>query len=188
MSDKLFDRELGARLRDLRKQQGLSLRALADRSWVSKAMIARVEKAQSSATAALLGRLCAGLGARLSSLIEAADSARSEPLSRFRDQPVWRDPKTGYLRRQVSPPMAASGLEITSIALPPGKKVPYRAWTANAYRQQLVMLAGTLHLRTGDESYVLKKGDCLDFDVLRPNTFENKGKSFARYWVVIRKH
>jgi transcriptional regulator with XRE-family HTH domain len=187
MTDKLFDRELGARLRLLREHQGLSLGALAGRSGVSKAMIARVEKAQSSATAALLGRLCAGLGVRLSSLIEAADT-RSEPLSRFRDQPVWRDPKTGYLRRQVSPPAALSGLEIVLIALPPGQKVPYRAWTANAYRQQLLMLAGTLHLKTGDESYVLRKGDCLDFDVLSPNIFENKGKSFARYVIIIRKN
>jgi transcriptional regulator with XRE-family HTH domain len=186
MTDKLFDRELGARLRMLREHQGLSLGALADRSGVSKAMIARVEKAQSSATAALLGRLCAGLGVRLSSLIEAADR-RLEPLSRFRNQPVWRDPKTGYLRRQVSPPTASSGLEVASIALPPGKKVPYRAWTANAYQQQLFMLAGKLHLQTGDDSYVLRKGDCLDFDVLRANIFENKGESFARYLIIIRK-
>ncbi len=50
------------------------------------------------------------------------------------------------------------------------------------------MLAGTLHLKTGDETYVLRKGDCLDFDVLTPNIFENKGKSFARYAIVIRKN
>ncbi|MBV8184634.1 MAG: helix-turn-helix transcriptional regulator [Hyphomicrobiales bacterium] len=186
MKDKDFDRGLGTRLRFLREGQGLSLGALAERSGVSKAMIARVEKAQSSPTAALLGRLCAGLGVRLSSLIEAADR-RSEPLSRFRDQPAWRDPKTGYLRRQVSPSGASSGLEIASISLPPGKKVPYRAWTANAYRQQLVMLAGTLHLQMGNENYVLRKGDCLDFDVLSPNTFENKGRACARYLIVIRK-
>jgi transcriptional regulator with XRE-family HTH domain len=42
MSDKLLDRQLGLRLRALRAHQGLSLGALADRSGVSKAMIARV--------------------------------------------------------------------------------------------------------------------------------------------------
>src|ERR1700756_4078174 len=111
MTDKLFDRELGARLRLLREHQGLSLGALADRSGVSKAMIARVEKAQSSATAALLGRICAGLGVRLSSVIAAADEAK-ERVSRREDQKVWQDPETGYLRRQVSPPSASSGIEI----------------------------------------------------------------------------
>jgi len=187
MSDKFFDQELGTRLQSLRAQQGLSLGALADRSGVSKTMIARVERAESSATAALLGRLCAGLGVRLSSLIAAADRPAT-PLSRFPDQPVWRDPKTGYLRRQVSPPAASSSLEITEITLPPGKKVAYRAWTANAYAQQILVLSGELHLRTGDERFVLRKGDCLDFDVLRPNAFENRGKTFGRYLIIIRKH
>ena len=186
MSDKVLDRQLGLRLRALRAHQGLSLGGLADRSGVSKAMIARVEKAQSSATAALLGRLCSGLGVRLSSLIEAADR-NCEQLSRLREQPVWRDPETGYVRRQISPPAASSGLDIAEITLPPGKRVPYRAWSANAYQQQLLMLEGKLNLQIGDESYVLVKGDCIDFDVLRPNVFENKGKSPARYLIVIRK-
>jgi transcriptional regulator with XRE-family HTH domain len=184
--DKTFDRQLGARLRALREHQGLSLGDLADRSGVSKTMIARVEKAHSSATAALLGRLCAGLGVRLSSLIEAADG-RSEQLSRHAEQPIWKDPETGYLRRQVSPPAASSGLEIAEITLPPGQKVPYRAWAVNAYEQQLLMLEGKLHLQIGNESYVLSKGDCVDFDVLRSNVFENKGRSVARYLIVIRK-
>jgi transcriptional regulator with XRE-family HTH domain len=184
--DKDFDLHLGSRLRALREHQGLSLGDLSARSGVSKAMITRVEKAQSSATAALLGRLCAGLGVRLSSIIEAADT-RSEQLSRRAEQPVWRDPETGYLRRQVSPPAASSGIEIAAIELPAGKKIPYRAWAVNAYEQQLLMLEGKLHLQIGNESYVLAKGDCMDFDVLRPNVFENKGKSLARYLIIIRK-
>ena len=57
----------------------------------------------------------------------------------------------------------------------------------NAYEQQLLMLEGKLHLQIGNESYVLAKGDCIDFDVLRSNVFENKGRYVARYLVVIRK-
>src|ERR1700720_2417802 len=114
MTDKLFDRELGARLRLLREHQGLSLGDLASRSGVSKTMIARVEKAQSSATAALLGRVCAGLGVRLSEVVEAADRG-SERLSRHAEQTPWRDPETGYIRRRLSPSGAASGIEITAV-------------------------------------------------------------------------
>jgi transcriptional regulator with XRE-family HTH domain len=186
MTDKTLDQLLGARLRSLREGQGLSLGDLADRSGVSKTMIARVEKAQSSATAALLGRLCAGLGVRLSSVIAAADE-RQEQLWRRHDQPLWQDPETGYLRRQVSPSGARSGIEVASIELPRGAKVPYQAWAANAYMQQLLMLAGSLHLRIGNESYVLNTGDCIDFDVSRPNVFENKGRSSARYLVITHK-
>ncbi|MFI4996593.1 MAG: helix-turn-helix domain-containing protein [Hyphomicrobiales bacterium] len=186
MTGKSLDQLLGERLRSLREGRGLSLGDLAELSGVSKTMIARVEKAQSSATAALLGRLCAGLGVRLGSVIAAADE-KQERLSRLKDQLLWRDPETGYLRRQVSPPGASSGIEIVSIELPGGAKVPYEAWTANAYRQQLLMLEGELDLRIGDESYVLREGDCIDFDVGSPNLFENRGRHPARYLVVIRK-
>jgi len=186
MTDKSLDQLLGTRLRYLREERGLSLGELGELSGVSKAMIARVEKAQSSATAALLGRLCAGLGVRLSSVIAAADEIR-ERVSRRQDQPVWTDPQTGYLRRQISPPAAASGIEIASIELPAGAKIAYEAWAANVYSQQLLMLEGELLLRVGDERHVLRKGDCIDFDVMRANTFENRGRRPARYLVIIRK-
>ncbi len=174
MSDKLLDRQLGLRLRALRAHQGLSLGALADRSGVSKAMIARVEKAQSSATAALLGRLCSGLGVRLSSLIEAADR-NCEQLSRLREQPVWRDPETGYVRRQISPPAASSGLDIAEITLPPGKRVPYRAWSANAYQQQLLMLEGKLNLQIGDENLCAGQGRLHRFRRVAPECVREQG-------------
>jgi transcriptional regulator with XRE-family HTH domain len=186
MNDKSLDQLLGARLRSLREERDLSLAELADLSGVSKAMIARVEKAQSSATAALLGRLCGGLGVRLSTVIAAADERR-ERVSRRDEQPVWRDPETGYLRRQISPRDAESGIDIAEIALPPGTKVPYEAWAANAYSQQVLMLEGRLDLTIGEEHHVLGAGDCVDFDVARPNIFENRGRKPARYLLIIRK-
>jgi transcriptional regulator with XRE-family HTH domain len=186
MMDKAFDRLLGERLQALREMQKLSLGGLSTRSGVSKAMIARVERAESSATAALLGRLCAGLGVTLSSVIAQADRP-PQRLSRRSEQPVWRDPGTGYLRRQVSPPAAASGLEIVWVELPPGAKVPYQAWFANIYTQQLLMLKGRLHLRIGEDNLILKEGDCIDFDVSRPVLFANKGRVVTNYLVVLRK-
>ena len=186
MTDKLFDQRVGARLQALREEKGLSLGELATLSGVSKAMIARVEKAQSSATAALLGRLCAGLGARLSAVIEEADQP-AERLSRRAEQGLWRDPQTGYLRRQVSPPGAVSGIEIAAIELPPGAEISYQALAANAYAQQLLMLEGELTLTIGETLYALCEGDCIDFDVQRPNSFANDGKEVARYLIIIRK-
>jgi transcriptional regulator with XRE-family HTH domain len=46
-----LDKAIGSRLKELRTKQGLSLNELASRSGVSRAMIGRVERAQSSATA-----------------------------------------------------------------------------------------------------------------------------------------
>lgn len=184
-ASKPLDLAIGERLRQLRASAGMSLGELSRLAGVSKAMIARVEKAESSASAVLLGKLCAGLGVTLSSVV-ALSERPFERLVRRDDQPVWRDPETGYRRRHVSPLGKASGIEIIDVELPAGAQVPYSPWGARAYTQQLFMLSGTLRLWVGDEPYDLSDGDCLDFDVLRPLIFQNPGEQPARYMVVIR--
>ena len=115
----------------LRQARGLSLAALADASGVSKAMISRVERAQSSATATLLGRLAAGLGVGLAELLAPADAVPSR-LRRRADQPQWRDPELGYLRRQVAA-RDADGVELVEVTLPRGAQVRYPPWTGAPY-------------------------------------------------------
>src|SRR6476646_1353514 len=98
-----IDSRVAARIRGERTARRWSLDDLADRSQVSKAMISKIERAEASPTAALLGRLSGAYGLTLSTLLAEAESTRSGPL-RQADQPVWRDPATGYLRRQVAAP------------------------------------------------------------------------------------
>ncbi|WP_245287956.1 helix-turn-helix domain-containing protein [Bradyrhizobium sp. Ec3.3] len=57
MDQQKLDRAIGRRLKTLRMHAGMTLNELAARSGVSRAMIGRVERAQSSATASLLGKL-----------------------------------------------------------------------------------------------------------------------------------
>src|SRR4051812_28665105 len=64
---------LAAAVRDARAAQGLSGAALAERSGVSRAMIAKIEREEAQPTAALLGRLSAALGMTLSELIARAE-------------------------------------------------------------------------------------------------------------------
>src|ERR1700759_5024037 len=90
---------LAARIRGERTTRRWSLDDLAERSAVSKAMISKIERAEASPTAALLGRLAAAFGLTISALL--ADSEAPPGPLRAADQPVWRDPATGYIRRQV---------------------------------------------------------------------------------------
>ena len=124
-----LDRRLGARLKGLRQSRGLTLDQLAARSGVSRAMISRVERGESSPTAALLDRLCAGLGVLLSALFR--DEAPGGPLARRGEQPVWTDPDSGYFRRSVSPAGTGSRLEIVEIEMPAGASIGWRRGTAS---------------------------------------------------------
>ena len=180
-----LDKAIGSRLKELRVKAGLSLNELAARSGVSRAMIGRIERAESSATATLLGKLCAALDVTLSAVVGLSDRP-PERLTRKADQPVWRDPETGYRRRHASPQNAASGIEIMVIDLPEGKRVSYSPWGRRAYTQQLLLLQGELTVFVGETRFDLGEGDCLDFDVMRPVSFENSGPSSASYIVVVR--
>src|SRR5687768_3916008 len=102
-----IDDRLATRIRELRAERSLTLAGLAERAEVSRAMLSRVERGESSPTAQLLGKICGGLGITLSLLF--ADTERpASPLARRREQPTWRDPASGYLRRNVSPPGTGS--------------------------------------------------------------------------------
>jgi len=180
-----LDKPIGTRLKELRVKAGFSLNELAARSGVSRAMIGRIERAESSATAALLGKLCAALDVTLSAVVGLTDRP-PERLARKAHQPVWRDPETGYRRRHASAQNVASGIEMMVIDLPAGTRVSYSPWGRRAYTQQLLLIQGQLTVFVGEKRFDLAEGDCLDFDVMRAVSFENPGDGLANYIVVVR--
>lgn len=184
VSDIDLDRRLGARLKGLRHARGLTLDQLAERSGVSRAMISRVERGESSPTAALLDRLCAGLGVLLSALFR--EEAQGGPLARRSEQPVWTDPDSGYVRRSVSPPGTGSRLEIVEVEMPAGARVLLDA-PRGGFRldQQLWLLEGELSLTVGGREHRLAAGDCLAMLLDGPIAFHNPGEVPARYAVVL---
>src|SRR5947207_10707307 len=111
-----IDSTVAARIRGERASRRWSLDELAARSQVSKAMISKIERAEASPTAALLGRLSAAFGLTLSALLAEHEAPRRGPL-RAATQAIWRDPATGYIRRQVAA-SATSPIELTQVDLP----------------------------------------------------------------------
>src|SRR5689334_17524825 len=126
-SEEDIDGGIARRLQAVRRARGLSLAALAAASGVSKAMLSRVERAECSATAALLGRVASGLGVPLSELLLPSAPAPRRLLPRAA-QPVWRDPALGYRRRQVAAADAATGVELVEVELPRRTRVDYPPW------------------------------------------------------------
>jgi transcriptional regulator with XRE-family HTH domain len=183
-----LDRRLALRIRAEREARGWSLEELAARSAVSRAMISRVERGESSPTAALLGRLSGAFGLSLSRLLARAESAEGDRLSRAGEQGVWRDPATGFLRRALTP-IGESGtppLELVESELPPGAEIAYPA-AAYAFiqDQQMLVLEGTLRFRQGEEVYELAAGDCLRLGPPADCVFTNPGKIACRYLVAV---
>jgi len=178
-----IDARIAANLRHRREELGLSLGQLATRSGVSKAMVAKVESGAASPTASLLGRLCAGLGVTLSSLMLEAEAAG---LSHYKlaDQPTWRDPETGLERTLVAPASNQSAVEIARLHLPASAAVDYPVVPARLIRQHIVMLTGHLTFTIGGESSELAPGDCLFALIDRPTRLEAGADEPAQYLVI----
>jgi transcriptional regulator with XRE-family HTH domain len=180
-----LNQRIADRVRSLRTARRWTLEALAEKSGVSRSMISLVERGESSPTAVLLDRLSAALGVPLASLF--ADPAPTpQPLSPRSSQLTWRDPATGYLRRNVSPPGAASPIQLVEVELPAGARVAFESGSRDvAVHQQVWVQHGRIEVIVGDAGYALDKGDCLAFLLDRPTTFHNPTAHTARYAVVI---
>ncbi|MET0399844.1 MAG: XRE family transcriptional regulator [Longimicrobiaceae bacterium] len=179
---------LAARLRGLRAARGLTLDALAERAGVSRSMISLVERGESSPTAAVLDRLAAGLGVTLASLFAEEARADATPLSRRADQATWRDPETGYVRRNLSPPGFPSPIELVEIVLPAGARVAYDTPAtprAVGIGQQVWVLEGRLELTVGGATHRLDAGDCLAMRLEGPVAFRNPADRDTRYAVAL---
>lgn len=190
MQEMTFDlnERIAARVRDLRAGQKLSLDALAAKSGVSRSMISLVERGESSPTAVVLAKLAAGLGVTLASLFDVpaeADQGPAGPVARREDQPQWRDPASGYVRRNVSPPGVSQPLRIVEVLFPPRASVVFEN-TGHAARiyQQVWVLEGTMDVTFGEERHRLHEGDCLAMQLDRPTMFHNPTRKPARYAVV----
>ena len=175
------------RVRELRNTLGLSLDALAKRSGVSRSNISLIERGESSPTAALLDKLAAGLGVTLASLFQdsKAPAAEPSPMARMAEQPVWTDPASGYVRRNLSP-AARSPIQLVDVTFPPGQRVAYDSVAREIdIHQQVWMIDGAMEMTVGDEHWRLETGDCLAMRLDRPIGYHNPTLAPARYLVAL---
>lgn len=178
---------IARRVRDLRRERRLTLDELAGKSGVSRSMISLVERGRGNPTAAVLDKLAAGLAVTLATLFE--DGARASPpspLSRRAEQVEWRDPESGYVRRNLSPAGEPSPLQLVEVLFPAGKRVAYDSVPRDSdVHQQVWLIEGALEVAVGDEAWRLAPGDCLAMRLDRPITYCNPGRRPARYLVAL---
>ena len=176
---------IARRVAALRASRALSLDQLATASGVSRSTISLVERGETSATAVVLEKVAAGLGLALAALFET-ERAAPGPLMRRAEQPQWRDPASGYLRRNVSPPDHPSPMRIVEVEFPAGKRVVLEGAAGDAaIQQQVWLLDGAMELTHAGHTWRLEAGDCLAMRLDGPVQFRNPTRKPARYAVVI---
>jgi transcriptional regulator with XRE-family HTH domain len=184
-----LNQKIARRVRQLRLTHNLSLENMAEKSGVSRSMLSLIERGESSPTAVVLDKIAAALGVALATLFEELEEtvqSASEPLARHATQPVWQDPASGYLRRNVSPSGLHLPLQIVEVLFPPRKRVTFEtSLRAAPLDEQVWVLEGIMQITLGNKTYRLQQGDCLAIHLDCPITYYNPTNKTARYAVVI---
>jgi transcriptional regulator with XRE-family HTH domain len=145
-------------------------------------MVSRIERGEVHASAVVLDKLCAGLDISLSELF-ARETAF--PLLRRADQPIWKDPSTRYIRREVALAGPGSPVKIVEVEFPARTEITFERTPHRTYEQHVWMLEGEIEIVTSGFAYTLLAGDCLRMRLAEGNTFRNPSNAPARYAVIL---
>jgi transcriptional regulator with XRE-family HTH domain len=169
-----------------REVRNWSLADLAERSGVAKASISKIERGEVSPSAVILLRLATAFDLTLAGLLLKAEGEKPR-LSRAADQKTWRDPVTGYVRKQIFS-RTDHPVELVQVEMPPGQRVTMPASSYARIRQALWVQSGVLTLTEGGETHVLKAGDSLGFGPPADVTTANEGVRPCHYVIALARN
>jgi transcriptional regulator with XRE-family HTH domain len=189
---------IGARLRGARLEQGLSLRGVAEAVGVSASLVSQVETGKTQPSVSTLYAMVSHLGISMDNLLDDGDppARRRRPRS---EPPTPADPHFGHdgqnpvleMENGVRWERLASGEDGPADAL----LVTYEPGASSSIEGRLMrhsgieyayLLEGELELQLEFDTFVLRAGDSLQFDSVRPHLYANRGDAPARgVWFVV---
>ena len=176
---------IALRIRNFRKQQGLTLEELAERSKVSRAMISKVERSEKSPTLSVLVRIAKGLNITLSDLLGAEPDPAGVSIHRAKDRTKFKDPESGFERELLSLAESSKGLEIVLHRIPPGRSSGTLPTYAVPTEKYIIVQEGDLVVHLNRQNYEIAAGDTMHFEVKGPYSFSNPGQKTCVYYVVL---
>jgi transcriptional regulator with XRE-family HTH domain len=161
--------EVGVRLRQLREQRALSLRALAERSGLSVNAVSLIERGQSSPTVSTLHRLAAAMDLRIVDFFAPSDAERAIYV------PAGRRMQTrtqGALIESLGSGLAGQRMQPFVVTLQVGAASGAEP-IVHEGQELVVGLAGEVEYTVGERSYRLAEGDALLFDAAVPHSWRS---------------
>lgn len=163
-----------------------SMSDLATRSEVSKAAISKIERGEMSPTASVLLRLAHAFDLTLAGLLIRAEKTAGS-VQRAGEQPLWEDPETGYVRRQLFR-AADIPIEMAKIYLPAGARVVLPSTAFGVEREVIHVLEGQLTLTDAGHTHILEAGDSYGLSKTSEVTYENTTLDPCSYLVALARH
>jgi transcriptional regulator with XRE-family HTH domain len=164
---------VGPRLRDLRRDRGITLTQLAERTGISLSTLSRLESGQRKPTLELLLPLAKAHGVQLDDLVGAPPTG--DP--RVHMRPFQRHGQTFIpLTRDLGGLQAYK--QIRPVDPDADRPLPQRVHEGYEW---LYMLSGRLRLALGPHDFIIGPGEAVEFDTRIPHAFANPGPDVAEF-------
>lgn len=176
--------DVGQRIRSLRDQKGLSLRALAERCGMSVNAIHRIELGENSPTVASLHLLATALDVPITEFFRITENRRTVL--------VKRESRLHSQQRGMEIASLGSGLhnqllEPFLVTLLPNAGVDSEPITHHG-QEFVYCVDGEMQYQINDDVYTLSLGDSLLFEAAQPHAFRNTSDNPAVILMVFHVH
>ncbi|BDY32688.1 helix-turn-helix domain-containing protein [Mycolicibacterium mageritense] len=152
------------RLRDLRRQRGLTLEDVATRAQIDVSTLSRLESGKRRLALDHLPRLATALSVTTDELLrppEAEDPRVKGSSHTHHDITYWPLTRHG----------PAGGLHAFKIRISPRRKKPPTEFPVHEGRDWMYVLSGQLRLILGDQDFIVKPGEAVEFSTWTPHWF-----------------
>ncbi len=173
---------VGARVRSLRRERGLTIEQLAAATGLTKGFISQLERDRTAPSLSSIARICDALGVRLSTIFE-------------------REPAPALVRRNERPTLETSfstqnhllssrdeaRFQAIESEVAPGEGAGDELTSLPGEMEFVYVLEGSLELRVGDEVHVLEQGDALTYQLAKAHTWRNVSdtETLRVLWVAV---
>ncbi|RZT13556.1 helix-turn-helix transcriptional regulator [Kribbella sp. NBC_00482] len=157
---------VGPRLRALRSERGTTLAQLSETTGISVSTLSRLESGQRRPTLELLLPLARAHQVQLDELVDAPPTG---------DPRIYQKPIKRHGTIHVPLSRRPGGLQAFKQILPagyPGNDVVQK--THEGY-DWFYVLSGRIRLKLGDQDFIVKEGEAVEFDCRVPHWFSNPG-------------
>ena len=174
--------DIGARIRALREERDMSLRALAEMCNVSPNTVSLIERGLSSPSIDTLQRLAGGLGMSIAAFFETGDPPARLVLTPSASRAQSKAPGTTieHLGSGLANHTFASFL-VTMEAGAMGNSTPIQ----HAGAEWVYCLEGAIEYEVEGREYKLCPGDTVLFDASLPHRWRNPGDATARMLLIL---
>ncbi len=176
------EHNVGERLRSLRRQQGLTLRALAARCGLSTTAISQIERGENSPTVSSLHQLATALGV---SIIDLFQNEHRSAIVLVRPESRLRSETRGVITESLGVGLPYQQLEPFMITVAPGAGNADEP-VVHAGEEFVHCLAGALDYYVAGQAYRLGPGDSLIFQATQPHCFHNPTPEPARLILIFQ--